>query len=225
MKRLRFLHIPKTGGSTLGAILRRQYWNKKRFRFTGNAISDRNRFEALPEHDKENTVLFYGHAPIVTGVKEADNATTITLLRDPINRVKSFCQHVAGGKSKYLINGFPPDAFNLDSFLESGNEELSNLQTKFLIDSSDPQSSLLIKNMSVHAAKDKALDNLFNKILHFGLQEYFDQSLIIFSSALNWRMPVYASKNKKNIRRSIQFERRHLEMITALNTIDLEVYR
>ncbi|MBV6518771.1 MAG: hypothetical protein HCAMLNBO_01507 [Candidatus Brocadia fulgida] len=221
-KPLRFLHIPKTAGTTFLSILRRQYFGKKSFAFTGDVASDIKRFEALSERDKTKVMLFAGHAPIVSGVKMADNATTITFLRDPINRIKSFCQHVAEGKSLYLIDEYPPETFNLDSFLESGNEELSNFQTKMLIGNG---SYALPDNMSDRKAADLALDNLFNKISYFGLQEYFDESLMVFSSALHWRMPIYASKNKKNIRKGIQFEKHHLEKIAALNAIDLAVYR
>jgi hypothetical protein len=225
MKRLRFLHIPKTAGLTLTTILRRQYIGKKKFYFTGDFASDINRFEALSECDRGNVVLFCGHAPIVTGVKEADNATIITFLRDPIDRVKSFVQHVSEGKSSHLINEFPPESFNVDQFLESGNEELSNLQTKMLINNKGCGCPLLIEKMSAPAARDAALDNLYGRISYWGLQEYFNESLILFSSTLNLRMPVYASVNMRNTSRLIKFEEHHLEWIVELNAIDIELYR
>lgn len=211
------------------SIIRRQYSGKVDFAFTGDIAADMKRFEALSERDKKNGVLFSGHAPIVTGLKEADEATTITFLRDPIKRVKSFCQHVSEGKSEYLVNDFPPETFNLDEFLESGNEELSNLQTKFLVNSLVNSrlsaSPSLIKKMSAAEARDTALDNLYNKISHFGLQEYFDESLIVFRSALGWRMPVYTARNRKNESRLLKFEARHIERIAELNAIDMEVYK
>ncbi len=240
MKRLRFLHIPKTAGRTLEEILRRQYFGRKNFAlailrsqyfgkkifgFTGDLALDLKQFEALSEYDRENLVLFYGHAPIVTGLKEADNVTTITLLRDPINRVKAYCQHIREGKSPYLINDFPPDSFNLDSFLESGTEELSNLQTKMLINNVNCASPLLINKMSTSEVIDTALDNLYNKISYFGLTEYFDESLIVFSSALNWGMPFYTPINLENTTKLIKFEERHIERIAELNAIDMDVYR
>lgn len=225
MEPLRFLHMPKTAGSTFTNILRCQYFGKKSFEFTGDLASDIRRFEALSEKDKNEVLLFTGHAPFVTGVDRADNATTITLLRDPIRRVKSFCQHVAEGKSLHLLDDYPPESFCLDDFLESGDEELSNLQTKNLINHGSCTTATLLENMSASEAKDAALGNLFNKISHFGLQEYFDESLIVFSSALNWRMPLYASTNKKNTRKLVQFEKRHIERIAELNTIDMEVYK
>lgn len=225
MEPLRFLHIPKTAGLTLNGILKRQYLGRKRFEFTGDHISDKKRFEALPEKEKEKIVLFSGHAPIETGIERVDNARTITLLRDPIRRVRSFCQHVSEGKSEYLLKDYPPESFCLDDFLESGNGELSNLQTKFLIGHGSCATPVLFDALSASEARDAALDNLFNKISHFGLQEYFDESLTVFSSALNWRMPIYAATNKKNTANLIQFEPRHLERIAELNAIDMEVYQ
>lgn len=221
---IRFLHIPKTAGSTFTGILKRQYLGRKSFEFTGKGTSDIKNFEALSDNDKTQIELFFGHAPLVTGIDLADNARTLTFLRDPISRVKSFCQHVSEGKSPYLIKAFPPETFNLDVFLESGNGELSNLQTKFLVNLGGFGSPFPDK-MSASEAKDTALENLFNKILHFGLQEYFDESLIIFTKTLNWNMPFYISRNKKNPNKLIKFEKKHLLRIAELNAIDIEVYR
>lgn len=221
MKPLRFLHIPKTAGTTFTDILQRQYFRKMSFHFSGDITSDIKRFKALSKIDRDKVILFTGHSPFITGINRADSATTITLLRDPISRVKSFCQHVAEGKSPYLANDFPPETFRLDDFLESGNGELSNLQTKMLVN----YGPLLFENISASEAKDLALDNLFNKISYFGFQEYFDESLIVFILALNWRMPLYSSKNEKNTSKLIQFEKRHLKRIAELNAIDMEVYR
>ena len=224
MEALRFLHIPKTAGTTFTEILKRQYLGAQSFSLTGDTVSVIKRFETLSSYDREQVKLFTGHAPIITGVDRADNATTITFLRNPINRVKSFCQHVSEGKSPHLIDNFPPETFSLDAFLASEDEELSNLQTKMLINQGSYASALAINNMSPSEAKGVALDNLFNKISHFGLQEYFDESLIIFSSAFNWRMPLYISKNIKSTNKLIQFEPHHLKRIAELNAIDMEVY-
>jgi len=146
------------------------------------------------------------------------------LLRDPLSRVKSFCRHVSEGKSPYLKKEFSPDSFSLDHFLESGNRELSNLQTKMLINKGRVASPLLVDSMPLFEARDMALENLFGKVSLFGLQEYFDESLIVFASALNWGMPLYASLNKKQSSGSIRFEKHHIERILALNAIDVEVY-
>lgn len=224
MNPLRFLHIPKTAGSTFTDILYREYSAKKIFSFASGFVADRERFQAMSETDKANVALFVGHAPIGTGIREADEATTITFLRDPILRAKSFCQHVSEGKSPHLVRDFPPKRFDLDRFLDSGNGELTNLQTKMLVCRRVGSSSGTIDNMSAAEARDAALDNLYNKIAHFGLQEYFDESLIIFSSAFDWKIPVYHSLNKNNSGNLLRFEKRHLDRLAELNAIDIEVY-
>lgn len=223
MAKLRFLHIPKTAGTTFNSILKRQYFLSEVFYFTGSINLDKKKYEALEKYKQNNIELFLGHARLVTGIENADNTKIITFLRDPISRVKSFCQYVSVGKSSYLRKEFPPDKFDLDKFLESGNDELSNLQTKMLInrDISTPP----ISDISASLAINIATDNLFNKIFRYGLQEYFDESLMIFADALNWRMPFYETLNKKVENKSIKFEEKHISKIMELNKMDIEVYK
>ena len=173
MELLRFLHIPKTAGTTFTAILQRQYFGKKMYVFTRPLDLEIKKYNSLPKDERDQIELFAGHAPIVTGINQADNATTITFLRDPVSRVKSFCQHVAEGKSPDYIVDFPPETFNLDEFLESGAWELSNLQSKMLINEPNSTPPVVFKYLSPSEAKDLALDNLFNKISFYGIQEYF----------------------------------------------------
>lgn len=198
MKRLRFLHIPKTAGTTFTSILLRQYGEKNSFYLTGDPDQDIKRFKALSYFGRRRVVLFTGHAAIDSGVKESDEANIVTFLRDPAERVKSFCKHVSEGKSPYLLEQFPPESFDLDRFLQSGNAELSNLQTKMLLNSGQATSSLRLNKMSATEARNEALDVLNNRIFRFGIQEYFDESLVVMSSALNWKLPVYEALNKKS---------------------------
>ncbi len=224
MRKLRFLHIPKTAGSTFSRILRNQYKGSAQFVFKGKRLLDQERYAALPESERESIVLFTGHAPLVTGIKEADEAPTITILRDPVKRVKSFIQHVSEGKSPYLLDSFPPERFNLDEFLDSGNTELSNLQSRMLVNYEMCGNELAIGSMTPAEILEKALDNLFNKVTCYGLQEYFDQSLIRFSTVLGWKMPYYEYMNKRDTRHLLHFEDRHMEKIKALNDIDIRFY-
>ena len=224
MNRLRFLHIPKTAGTTFTNILHRQYPAKRRFELSANLAKNQERFAALTEDERSHMALFTGHAPIISGLDEADSATIITFLRNPVSRVQSFCQHVFAGKSPHMLQRFPPENFSLDEFLNSGGHELSNVQTKMLINTGNCSSPQLLNQMSPTDARDLALDNLLNKVAHFGLQEYFDESLIIFSSALNWKTPVYFTRNTKKSAHKLEFEQRHLDKIAELNAIDLEVF-
>ncbi|MBI3164824.1 MAG: sulfotransferase family 2 domain-containing protein [Chloroflexi bacterium] len=221
MDRLRFLHIPKTAGSTFTTCLDYQYSGKRSFVFKGAFVYDIERYNALPKRDRQSIVLFAGHAPIFTGVEEIDSAKTITFLRNPVSRVRSFLQHIYEGKSpEYLKDG----PFDLDKFLESGAKDLFNLQTKMLINTGRFAASQLIDSMPKADARDLALNNLFHRILEFGLQDYFDESLVLFAKALNWSTPFYTSINQKDARRALEFKQHHIDRIAELNSIDIEVY-
>ncbi len=220
MTRLRFLHIPKTAGTTFTTCLDYQYSGKGHFVFKGAVQYDVMRFKDLPEKEQKKIVLFTGHAPILTGLEEADNAKIITFLRNPVSRVKSFVQHISEGKSPEYLKG----QFNLDEFLASGTKDLENLQTKMLINKGPFASSTLIDSMSKSEARDLALGNLFNKVEVYGLQEYFDESLVLFATALNWSTPFYTSLNKKDSSRLLEFKQQHLDKIAELNSVDIEVY-
>ncbi|MDQ3775099.1 MAG: hypothetical protein M3461_12440 [Pseudomonadota bacterium] len=217
MEPLRFLHIPKTAGTTLTFVLRRWYEGSPHFHFSGNVGEDLKRYDALPDEVRKQIALFTGHAGIKTGIPAADNIPIITLLREPVARVKSFCQHVSERKSPYLLYLFPPDAFDLDAFLCSDNGELSNLQTKLLLGRS-------IEGLSASEAVDIALGNLLEKITCFGIQEHFDESLALIAWTLGIKPPAYGSRNQRDPTRALRFDRSHLDKIIELNAIDLELY-
>ncbi len=221
MQPLRFLHIPKTAGTTFTDILNQQYCDGVKFQLTGDIRSDINRFEQLSEQQQKAIVLYTGHAPIRTGVRTIDDIDVVTFLRDPVSRVKSFCQHVSEGKSPYLLKKFPPESFDLQKFLNARIFELNNLQTKMLVNQG---ASAVDFNMSNDEALQLATDHLFNTVKAFGLVEYFDESLIVFKQKFAWKLPVYQRRNSKNINKLITFEPHHIDQIKSLNALDIELY-
>ena len=222
MQRLRFLHIPKTAGTTFTQVLNNQFRDEVRFQFTGDIKSDTVRLNTLSMSEQNNICLYTGHAPILTGINHVDSIAAITFLREPVNRVKSFCQHVSEGKSAYLRKKFPSENFDLDKFLGSEILELHNLQTKMLINQG---ASAINFDMPVSEALNSALDNLFNKISAFGLVEYFDESLMLFKQKFNWELPLYEISNTKNMDKLIEFKPHHIERIKQINSLDIELYK
>ena len=75
------------------------------------------------------------------------------------------------------------------------------------------------------AYRDLALENLFTKVARFGIQNYFDESLMLFSQYLSWKMPFYVSWHRKDTSRLLEFKQSHLDQIAELNSIDIEVYQ
>ena len=223
LQRLRFLHIPKTAGTTFTQVLNNEFRDKIKFQFTGDIKSDVIRLNSLSTDEQNSITLYTGHAPILTGIKHVDSIRTITFLREPVDRVKSFCQHVSEGKSAYLKRSFPPENFNLDKFLNTKEVfELHNLQIKMLVNKGACSVDF---NMTPSEALTVALDNLFNKISAFGLVEYFDESLMLFKQKFNWELPIYKITNTKNMDKLIEFKPHHIERIKQINSLDIELYQ
>ena len=220
---LRFLHIPKSGGSTFSYILAREY-GRSRFEFHGDCDQDRVRYEALSAEDQQAVQFFHGHAPIQTGIAAVDAAPILTMLREPVARVKSFCQHVSEGKSPHLIERFPVKSFNVTEFLESGLDELANLQTKMLINTGSCSDSSLFSELGGDAAVELAIHNLTERIEIFGLQEAYDHSLILFAERFGWGLPVYVKKNVKSAHQRLKFSSEDIRKIETLNEADLKLY-
>lgn len=225
MSRLRFLHIPKCAGITFVTMLRLQYLGAPHFSFSGEWAVDQRRWQALSADRRARIRLFTGHAPIETGIAEADHDIAIvTMLRHPRDRVKSLCQHVFEGKSPHLLERFPPERFDLDAFLASGHEGLSNLQTKMLINRGKAADPALLQSLSAEEAAERALHNLRERIACFGIQEHFDESLVHLQQHFGWHTPLYASSNRGSQHRRLEFEQRHLDRIAELNEGDIRLY-
>jgi hypothetical protein len=219
MKKLRFLHIPKTAGSSFVQCLRRIYGRGKHFfGFTGFLKEDLKRYSKL--NSKSEINLFAGHFNRITGIKEIDELQTITFLREPVSRVKSFCQHVWEGKTPQLTKLFPPGRFNLDDFLDSDYFELKNLQLRML---TGYQAEITKHNS--RQLVEEAVNILKNDITSFGLTESFDTSLMLFREIFKWPWPTYRKMNIKKKSNLIDIRSEHIEKIEKLNHADIELYK
>jgi hypothetical protein len=220
MNKIRFLHVPKTAGTSLTDCLN-QFYKNRHYLFSGDLEKDKGRYQKISASKRAQISLFSGHAPRITGIPEIDILPTITFFRDPVERVKSFCQHVSEGKSRYLLKDYPPAKFSLDEFLNNDINELSNIHTKLLLcgqkqplPETDPQTIV-----------ETAVNVLKKDIVCFGITEQFDRSLLLFHYKLGWKKwPVYKKLNVKNQQKLIVFTDNNIKKIRELNEIDIAVY-
>jgi hypothetical protein len=222
---IRLLHFPKTAGTTVSSTLLRVFGRSRAFAFSGNPEADRKRFMSLSKQERSATRLFIGHGLFETGIPEADAATTITFLREPVARVQSFIQHVSEGKSSYLRDKFQDIPFSIDAFLASGNGELSNLQTKMLVNLDRSESEKRIQQMGEDAALELARNRLFHKVAAFGIQNHFDEGWVTIWHALNRTAPLYAPLNRKTESARLEFTPAQTERIRELNRLDTLLFQ
>jgi hypothetical protein len=216
---LRFLHIPKTAGTTFNSYLKSVNQHAQEFELLSFNDENARNFESTINFSEELLVL--GHAGIHTGISIVDSLPTITFLRDPIQRVTSFCRHVNEGKTPHLKNEFPVGRLDLNKFLESGYIELSNLQTKMLCTDFDWfRPSEATEDHLIEACRC-----LSSGLRSFGLTEAFYDSVFFFAMDFGWPLPKYQVQNSSTSVLPLEFKPEHLEKINEINKLDRRLYQ
>ncbi|HEU0013510.1 MAG TPA: sulfotransferase family 2 domain-containing protein [Longimicrobium sp.] len=202
-----FLHIPKTAGTTLRRIIRRQYprgtvWE-----------TDSNYFPPLTPAQYARLRVVQGH--LVFGIHERlpRPVRYITLLRHPVERTLSAYYYIRRRPRDplhALAHRLPPDEFAA----EMGPKSF-NYQTRFLSGHADDFSP---------AALPLALRNL-EGFAAFGLDSRFDESLLLFRRVLGWRNVHYRAENVTRRRPGRgDLPARVIAGIERLNPLDMELY-
>jgi hypothetical protein len=180
-----FVHIPKTGGQTLFAVLARQY----AFSQTVTVTDPSDPLTPFRDVARRATpTLIRGHVPFGVHEELVIDPIYITILRQPIDRVVSIYRYIERYEEHPLHAQVRADRMTLSDFVESGidREEVENGQTRQLAGLGAARSE---RHMLERA---KAHLRTFSAV---GLTERFDESLILFRRRLDWRMPFYVSKN------------------------------
>lgn len=201
-----FVHIPKTGGSTLSSILRDHYAVADRF--------DHDSYEyepvTLPEisgHIRDRVKIVMGHYPY--GVHSFFPERTpryFTMLRDPIERTLSHYSFVR------TYPGYEEVAHNksfseyLDLSIEAFNGQTGQLSGNTFGDLEQAKSNL------------RACEAV-------GVMERFDDSLHVLRRKFGWADRGYRVVNvTQNRLRREDLSRAELRMVEQKNLLDLELY-
>ncbi|NJL82745.1 MAG: sulfotransferase family 2 domain-containing protein [Chloroflexaceae bacterium] len=221
-----FLHVPKTAGTTLNSILDYKYKN-----FVIHSIYEPNQqkkideFSLLPLEDRKNIHLLRGHG--IFGLHEhlPNPSIYITLLRNPIERVVSHYFYVKRTPEHYLYNTVMSQNLSLEEYVSSGiSRELNNGQVRDL--------SRLKPDFS-HCSREMlnlAINNVYQHFSVVGVQEKFDEFLLLLSKKLGWRdgwrgYPFYQKKNvTKKTFDGKTISPAAIEIIEKYNDLDIEFY-
>lgn len=211
-----FVHIGKSGGTTLSTTLRWVYGPGACYQIPAGRPERPDRwFEEVSSQELKRIDLVMGHA--IYGVHEQlpGSCRYFTMLRHPIRRVVSLYY--------YIKAGWPDSAvasMSLEAFLESSHRAARpNDQVRFI-------SGLAPKTAPSEALR-RAKHNLKEEFVAFGLTERFDESLLLFGRRLDWtRPPVYVSSNVNRERPTVEeLPSATVDAVRRQNELDLELYR
>lgn len=127
-----YLHIPKTGGTTLHSVLSQRYSRDATFRYVGPDAE--GAFRQLSQARQQSIKLMRGHFPFGLHKLIERPSFYVTFLRDPIDRVVSlYYNGIRRPDHKFQRLGLTPDMSLLD-FIHSGiaEDRVNNGQTWYL---------------------------------------------------------------------------------------------
>jgi hypothetical protein len=214
-----FLHIPKTGGSTVYKVLERQYSRVQTLKLESPQIA---RFKTLPATQRGEYRLIQGHLYFGLHRFIPRASSYITFLRRPVERVLSFYYYARSTPDHYLYSQLATEGLDLKAALARElTPELCNEQTRLLAGDEweDPQ------RVVTRAALELAKANLRTHFRVVGLLEEFDASLLLLRRAFEWDLPFYVKENvtkEKPDDTSLDAETRR--SVEDANCLDLELY-
>jgi hypothetical protein len=234
---LLFVHVPKTAGTTLRAILNMAEPDG-RSRALGNVFKggggvDKGAMSRLRRPDGLDLTgvgLVRGHVPL--GIREylpqhlpkQRNLHCFTFLREPADRTLSHYFQIRengakpGASTKLALSRLPPDP-TLEDMLEAGYIH-DNLHTRMLCGNPEPFGEVTEEML------EEAKRNLREELVFFGLTERFDESLVLAKRRLGFRAILYRSDARVNTGRprGDTVARGLVEAAKCCNRYDTELY-
>ncbi len=215
-----FLHIPKTAGSTLHQIIRRQYPERYIYHLGSHADSQLN-FNNLPLHRRAQIKVLMGHFEMGIDKHLPQPSTYFTMLRHPVARAISYYAHVRRDADHYCHSLLTTSQMPVHEFILSGADVMmDNGQTRMLagVLYTIPFGKLNTDVLEV------AKQNLKTCVAFAGLTEKFDHALLLMRHYFGWRNLYYTQRNVSARREKISQTPETVGQIMNVNRFDMELY-
>jgi Galactose-3-O-sulfotransferase len=200
-----FLHISKTGGTTLRSIIQKQYISKTIYDLDPSYfISDSKDYDRvfverflnlknMPNAEKLKYRCFFNSRSYGLHEFLPQSVQYITMLRFPIDHYISSFYFAVNKTGHIRHDSVIQHNLTLDTYLDYFPAD--NLQTRRL-SGCDPLDSKVDKHTPITNAEfEQAKHNLEHGITVLGLLEHYDESLLLMQQTFAWQDVRYVPKN------------------------------
>lgn len=222
-RRVLFDHLPKCGGSTVTKYLYKQYRSHQIFQINGRRPHDSVvEFCSLPEKIRHQYRLILGHLAHELLDEVHADTISITILREPIDRIISHYYYVLRDTGHYLHQKVIDQNMDLKAYVTSGlSFELCNWYTthfsgwKFDQAKADPERAVQIAFDTIEQRYDLVgfLDNL---------EELMNQLKNLARYKVRFENDLFNKTSDRPSREEI--DPSTIELIRKSNAIDIELY-
>jgi len=217
-----FLHVPKTAGSTLFRILDREYEGQPTFRLYGDVEQRLRALQYLTEDERRALRLVGGHMGFGIHRFLPGPSVYLTLLRDPVDRIVSHYHYVMAHPNDAANVRALEGVTSIEDYVRSSvfARIINNGQTRLLgsdvLDADAPADESTL---------ERARATLDRPDVVVGLQDRFDESLLLMVRACGWGYPAYRNENVGRDRpRAADLPDATVELIRKHNALDLALY-
>lgn len=215
-----FLHLPKNGGATLNALLNRIFSGESVYQIqlkNNHALTTQD-FIDMPLEARKKIKVLKGHMAYGLHEHLVGPSDYITFLRKPEKRIRSFYNFIQERPNHRLYDEVVKKQMSFKDFvLQMDVPDLHNAQIRYISGLHDADEATMLQT---------AMNNIENHFSFVGLQERYDESLILLKQLYGWGIPYYTFVNKgKNSISHADLDAETKLLIAQKNAGDSKLYK
>jgi hypothetical protein len=220
-----FLHLHRTGGTTLNKIIEDIYQEYEVYHIKGKPYREFvQKLKNQPDKQKSKYRVIKGHHFFGLHESLPQNSAYVTMVREPFKRVLSLYYWAMERPNFPGHKRIVQENINFETYMQGKNAVLDNGMTRHIAGydlDRIPYGQCGTDLLTI------AKKNIKKYFLAVGLTEFFDESLLLFKRTLGWqKMPLYKKYHvTKNKPPKIEVSNSVYNRIKRCIELDLELYQ
>ncbi len=221
-----FVHIPKTAGSTLNAVIDANVARDQIIQVESPVRENVDALRALSPDAQSQCRVVRGHGTMDLHTSWCMPCVYITLLREPVDRVVSQFYFLKASKTHPLGVRIREEGITLEQYAEDKmNLQIDNGQVRALSGQGNGVGREVAFGACSTAMLELAIKNIDECFYFVGLQEAFQASLDRLAALMSWSLPTVERKKVTHDRPGVaSLPESTRQLILGHNSLDVALY-